>query len=109
LPYGVQRDEHDAQQALEFVRPDEVLTVNIQGSADEMLLSLAHAGAQYVDEYQRDFVLGNIKARQRMIAQYAIAGARQGVVIGTDHAAESLMGFFTKYGDGAADVLPFRV
>ncbi|MDR5806567.1 ammonia-dependent NAD(+) synthetase [Caballeronia sp. LZ001] len=106
LPYGVQRDEHDAQHALEFVRPDEVLTVNIQGSADEMLLSLEHAGAQYVDDYQRDFVLGNIKARERMISQYAIAGARQGVVIGTDHAAESLMGFFTKYGDGAADVLP---
>jgi NAD+ synthase len=51
-------------------------------------------------------VLGNIKARQRMIAQYAIAGARVGAVIGTDHAAEALMGFFTKYGDGAADILP---
>lgn len=106
LPYGVQRDEQDAQHALEFIRPDEVLTVNIQRSSDEMLLSLEQAGAQYVDDYQRDFVLGNIKARERMIAQYAIAGARQGVVIGTDHAAESLMGFFTKYGDGAADILP---
>jgi len=27
-------------------------------------------------------------------------------VIGTDHAAEALMGFFTKFGDGAADILP---
>jgi NAD+ synthase len=41
-----------------------------------------------------------------MIAQYAIARARRGIVIGTDHAAESLMGFFTKFGDGGADVLP---
>jgi NAD+ synthase len=41
-----------------------------------------------------------------MIAQYAVAGARSGVVIGTDHAAESVMGFFTKFGDGGADVLP---
>jgi NAD+ synthase len=41
-----------------------------------------------------------------MVAQYAIAGARVGVVIGTGHAAESLMGFFTKYGDGDADILP---
>ena len=49
---------------------------------------------------------GNIKARQRMIAQYAVAGARAGVVIGTDHAAESVMGFFTKFGDGGADILP---
>ena len=59
-----------------------------------------------MDAAHKDFVLGNIKARQRMIAQYAVAGAREGLVIGTDHAAESLMGFFTKFGDGAADVLP---
>jgi NAD+ synthase len=71
-----------------------------------MLFSLKRGNVQYVDDFQEDFVLGNIKARQRMIAQYAIAGARVGVVIGTDHAAESLMGFFTKYGDGGADILP---
>src|SRR5690606_739796 len=53
-----------------------------------------------------DFVLGNIKARQRMIAQYAVAGAYGGIVVGTDHAAEALMGFFTKFGDGAADLTP---
>jgi NAD+ synthase len=41
-----------------------------------------------------------------MVAQYSIDGARVGVVIGTDHAAESLMGFFTKYGDAGADILP---
>jgi NAD+ synthase len=106
LPYGKQRDEDDARLALDFVRPDETLEVNVKGSADEMLAALESAGAQYTDDFHRDFVLGNIKARERMIAQYAIAGARVGVVIGTDHAAESLMGFFTKYGDGGADVLP---
>jgi NAD+ synthase len=106
LPYGSQRDEGDAQRALNFVGPDETLTVDIQSASDEMLRALEQAGAQFADDYQRDFVLGNIKARQRMIAQYAIAGARRGVVIGTDHAAESLMGFFTKFGDGGADVLP---
>jgi hypothetical protein len=41
-----------------------------------------------------------------MIAQFALAGANHGLVIGTDHAAEALMGFFTKFGDGAPDVLP---
>ncbi len=41
-----------------------------------------------------------------MVAQYAIAGTASGLVIGTDHAAEALMGFYTKFGDGAADVLP---
>ncbi|BAN25776.1 ammonia-dependent NAD(+) synthetase [Caballeronia insecticola] len=106
LPYGTQRDEEDARLALDFVRPDEMLDVNIEGASDAMLAALKHAGAHYADESQEDFVLGNIKARERMIAQYAVAGARAGVVIGTDHAAESLMGFFTKYGDGGADILP---
>jgi NAD+ synthase len=106
LPYGSQRDEEDARFALRFVRPDETLTVDVKGPSDEMMQSLKRGGAQYVDDFHEDFVLGNIKARERMIAQYAIAGARRGVVIGTDHAAESLMGFFTKFGDGAADVLP---
>src|SRR3546814_6923486 len=54
----------------------------------------------------RDFVLGNSKARMRMVAQYSIAGAEQGLVIGTDHAAEAVMGFFTKFGDGACDLAP---
>jgi NAD+ synthase len=106
LPYGIQRDEEDAARALEFIRPDEALTVNIKEPSDAMLLTLKRGGAQYVDDFHEDFVLGNVKARQRMIAQYAIAGARVGAVIGTDHAAESLMGFFTKFGDGGADILP---
>ncbi|MGF6612811.1 NAD+ synthase [Paraburkholderia sp. WSM4175] len=106
LPFGSQRDEEDAAAALAFIRPDETLTVNIKEPAEAMLSSLKRGNVQYVDDFQEDFVLGNIKARQRMIAQYAIAGARVGVVIGTDHAAESLMGFFTKFGDGGADILP---
>jgi len=106
LPYGEQRDEADAQQALRFICADENLTIDIKPAADAMLASLDKSGVLFKDEAQQDFVHGNIKARQRMIAQYAVAGARAGVVIGTDHAAESVMGFFTKFGDGGADVLP---
>jgi NAD+ synthase len=71
-----------------------------------MLLTPKRSRAPYVDDFQEDFVLGNVKARQRMIVPYAIAGVRVGSVIGTDHAAESLMGFFTEFGDGGADILP---
>jgi NAD+ synthase len=42
----------------------------------------------------------------RMVAQFAIANANDGLVIGTDHAAEAVMGFFTKFGDGACDLAP---
>ncbi|HEV3422854.1 MAG TPA: ammonia-dependent NAD(+) synthetase [Paraburkholderia sp.] len=106
LPYGIQQDEADAQQALAFIRADENLTIDVKPAADAMLASLTASGMRFADHTQQDFGHGNIKARQRMIAQYAVAGARAGVVIGTDHAAESVMGFFTKFGDGGADILP---
>ncbi|SPX19599.1 NH3-dependent NAD(+) synthetase [Escherichia coli] len=41
-----------------------------------------------------------------MKAQYSIAGMTSGVVVGTDHAAEAITGFFTKYGDGGTDINP---
>ncbi|WP_087734829.1 ammonia-dependent NAD(+) synthetase [Paraburkholderia piptadeniae] len=106
LPYGTQHDETDAQQSLEFIRADETLIIDIRATADATLASLAASGLRFDDDKQQDFVHGNIKARARMIAQYAAASARRGIVIGTDHAAESVMGFFTKFGDGGADVLP---
>lgn len=106
LPYGEQKDEADAQEALRFIRADENLAIDIKPAADAMLAALDASGVLFKDDAHQDFVHGNIKARQRMIAQYAVAGARGGVVIGTDHAAESVMGFFTKFGDGGADVLP---
>jgi NAD+ synthase len=106
LPYGVQKDEAEAQRSLEVIAPDRTLTVDIRPAADAMLAALKAGELGFRDAAHEDFVLGNIKARQRMIAQFAVAGANDGIVIGTDHAAEALMGFFTKFGDGAADVTP---
>lgn len=106
LPYGVQADEHDAQLALSFIRADHVLTVDVRPASDAALAAAVAAGVEFRDAHHQDFVLGNIKARQRMIAQYAVAGAHDGLVVGTDHAAEAVSGFFTKFGDGAADVVP---
>ena len=102
LPYGVQADEADAQRSLEFIKPDETLVVDVKPATDAMVESVRHAGLGD----REDFHVGNIKARQRMIAQYVVAGARGGLVVGTDHAAEAVMGFFTKYGDGACDLTP---
>lgn len=103
LPYGTQADEADAKIALDFIEPDRTVTVDIRDAVDASARSVASAlGVDRID----DFVRGNIKARQRMIAQYAIAGQNDLLVIGTDHAAEAVTGFFTKYGDGGADVTP---
>ncbi|WEV45659.1 ammonia-dependent NAD(+) synthetase [Streptococcaceae bacterium ESL0687] len=105
LPYGIQADEADAQKSLNFIQPDILYTINIKDAVDGQVKALADAGIEV-----SDFVKGNIKARQRMISQYAVAGQKSGAVIGTDHAAENITGFFTKYGDGGADILPiFRL
>ena len=101
LPYGVQADEEDAQRALAFIQPDVSLVVNIKKSADAMTKAVEATGATV-----SDFNKGNIKARSRMIAQYALAGSYKGAVVGTDHAAENVTGFFTKFGDGGEDILP---
>jgi len=108
LPYGDQRDESDAAQAMDFIAPDRRMRIDIKPAVDAQREALRAAGLLYADEAAEDFGAGNIKARQRMVAQYAIAGALDCLVIGTDQAAEALMGFFTKHGDGAADVLPLR-
>ena len=105
LPYGVQADAQDAADAVAFQKPDQDLTVNIKPAVDALVASLNEAGQEITD-----FNKGNIKARERMVVQYAIAGAHDGAVVGTDHAAENFSGFYTKYGDGAADLTPlFRL
>lgn len=102
LPYGVQRDEDDAQLALSFIQPDHVATVNIAPAVDGMVAALGEATGEAVTDFNK----GNVKARARMVAQYGLAGDRGLLVIGSDHAAEAITGFFTKFGDGAADVIP---
>ncbi len=105
LPYGVQFDEQDCQDALAFIGADRVLTVNIKASVLSSEQALRDAGIEL-----SDFVRGNEKARERMKAQYSIAGMTKGLVVGTDHAAEAVTGFFTKYGDGGTDINPlFRL
>lgn len=101
LPYGKQADEPDVIDALAFIEPDQTMIVNIKAATDDLIQSLEANGLSV-----SDFNKGNVKARQRMIVQYAIAGAYSGAVIGTDHAGESVTGFFTKFGDGAADIMP---
>lgn len=105
LPYGQQQDEQDCQDALSFIQPDKILTVDIKPAVLASEQSLLQAGVVI-----SDFVRGNEKARQRMKVQYSIAGMNQGIVVGTDHAAEAVTGFFTKYGDGGTDINPlFRL
>ena len=110
LPYADQADEADAQLALDFIQPTARICVNIQAGSDAIhqttLEALQQAGLLSGDDSNFDFAKGNVKARMRMIAQYEIVGLLGGLVIGTDHSAKNVTGFYTKYGGGACDLAP---
>lgn len=102
LPYGKQRDEEDAQRSLQFIAPDKTYTVNIQPAVDAAVASFEQATGLKMSDYNK----GNQKAQERMTAQYRFAHQFKVLVVGTDHAAEAVAGFFTKYGDGGVDLTP---
>lgn len=110
LPYGEQKDEDEAQLALSFIKPTHSVSINIQQGVDGIHAAtntaLEGTGLIPQDPAKVDFVKGNVKARARMVAQYEVAGYVGGLVLGTDHSAENITGFYTKFGDGACDLAP---
>lgn len=102
LPYGAQKDRADALLAIKTIQPDIVHDLDIKPSTDVFTLAFNDNEAEPLTDFNK----GNVKARMRMIAQYALAGQFGLLVVGTDHAAEAVTGFYTKYGDGGADILP---
>jgi len=110
LPYGKQLDEQDAQDSISFIEPSRTITLDIKPGTDaihdQVNKALKAEGEMPGDIYKIDFAKGNTKARIRMVSQYYVAGLLGGLVLGTDHSAENVTGFFTKYGDGAVDLIP---
>jgi NAD+ synthase len=102
LPYGRQQDEEDAQRALRFIAPDQTYTVNIQSAVASAVAAFEDATGLPMSDYNK----GNQKAQQRMTVHYRVACQFNALVVGTDHAAEAVAGFFTKYGDGGVDLTP---
>ncbi|MDW8274949.1 MAG: NAD(+) synthase [Candidatus Nitrosocaldus sp.] len=49
---------------------------------------------------------GNLLARLRMCILYYYANINDRLVLGTSDRSELMLGYYTKYGDGAADLLP---
>mgnify|MGYP000503873760 CR=1 FL=1 len=110
LPFDVQADEEDAQLALSFIQPSQSLSTNVlagvNGIHDEAIRALSESNLLGASHSAIDFAKGNVKARTRMVMQYHIAALVGGLVLGTDHSAENVTGFFTKWGDGACDLVP---
>lgn len=106
LPYGTQADAAEANACVQLMQASQNMVVNIQAATDNLMQALLSQGLVFNSTEHQDLINGNIKARQRMVALFAVAGAQAGIVVGTDNAAESLVGFSTKYGDNAADIMP---
>ncbi|RXI98704.1 ammonia-dependent NAD(+) synthetase [Anaerobacillus alkaliphilus] len=102
LPYGEQQDEQDAQDAIQFINPTKKVTVNIKAAVDASVQAFTIATGETLS----NFMKGNTKARERMKVQYDVGAYYQCLVVGTDHSAEAITGFFTKHGDGACDIVP---
>jgi NAD+ synthase len=66
-----------------------------------------------VDEFEKAIKLnmdkvtkGNLMVRSRMVILYGFANALNYLVLGTSNKTEYLVGYFTKWGDGANDIAP---
>lgn len=57
-------------------------------------------------EIEIDIATANLKPRLRMVCLYYFANKRNYLVVGTGNKSELFIGYFTKYGDGASDILP---
>lgn len=78
--------------------------ISIQPMYDTVMQSIQ---AHLNPEPERINVLrGNLMARLRMVTLFTLAQSHRAIVVGTDNAAELYTGYFTKFGDGAADIFP---
>ena len=97
----IDSDPKDVEDAKQVAKE---LDVNLE------VISLSKTYHSYLEELKGDEFIrltkSNLKVRMRMVALFAYAQEHSGLVLGTDNMDERYVGYFTKYGDGAADVLP---
>lgn len=106
-PYGEQPDIEHSRAVAKAFELKHVAEMNIQEAVDEIALESEYALKQIgFSRHLSRGGKGNVKARTRMVMQYAVAFELGLLVVGTDHASEAVTGFYTKWGDGAVDITP---
>jgi NAD+ synthase len=109
LPSEVNREENmsDAERIASELLDIEYNVVGIAPIVDAFLDAHPETDPDGTSESEADRVaVGNLRARIRAALNYFAANRRNGLVLGTGNRAEALVGYFTKYGDGAVDCLP---
>lgn len=106
-PYGVQEDIEDSYSVAKAFQLNHTVEMNIEEAVDEMAIETEYSFKKLgIHRHISKENKGNMKARTRMVLQYALAFDLNLLVVGTDHASEAMTGFYTKYGDGAVDITP---
>lgn len=96
------KDQQDAQALAEAVGID----YHVVDLSDEHTAILGKVLGQLDGEINERNANANLRARLRMSTLYAFGNAKNYLIAGTDNAAETFTGYFTKYGDGGVDLLP---
>lgn len=98
------QDIHDAELVASVfgVTP---IHIDLAPTYDSLVASLPETASDG-DQRMRDMALANIKPRLRMTTLYYLSQLNRGLVVGTGNKTELSIGYFTKYGDGAVDLLP---
>lgn len=99
--YSDPKDVADAQLVADTIGC-KVITADLAPAYDQLLAGLQGA----LDVESTKLALANIKPRLRMVTLYYYANLLNYLVAGTSNKCERYVGYFTKWGDGAADVLP---
>ncbi|MGL4674761.1 MAG: NAD(+) synthase [Wohlfahrtiimonas sp.] len=95
----------DAKRVLDVCKLDHT-TVDLSATHSTFYQTVGAANLQGKTANDARIIDGNVRARLRMVTLYAIAQARNALVVGTDNQVEWQLGYFTKYGDGGVDVIP---
>lgn len=106
-PYDTQADIADSYATAKAFNLKHTVETNIAKEVNEAANEVEAALKQMLNSRMLSVPnKGNMKARVRMVAQYALAFDLNLLVVGTDHASEALTGFYTKWGYGAVDITP---
>ncbi|MCM3784882.1 ammonia-dependent NAD(+) synthetase [Neobacillus mesonae] len=106
-PYGEQVDISDSYAVAKAFDLKHTVETNIEEAVNEIALEVEHGFKSLgTPRHMTPQGKGNVKARTRMVVQYALSFEMNLLVVGTDHASEAITGFYTKWGDGAVDITP---
>lgn len=103
--HSLPEDEADARLVADLLGVP-YLTVDLSAIYDSLLQLLAVTLPAEQDPRRLELARANLKPRLRMLTLYHAANARGYLVIGTGNRSELYTGYYTKHGDGGADLLP---